>query len=267
MLGGEGRLHGFAPAGWETGSSPLATISVDRLRDGWDWSFGKEYQRGVAAGLAYLKLPAQALTGGVLRAQLVPRAEEEETFPEIPGSTEMAGGCHGKLVIAGTKDTLDVQFEPAQVRIARGAPETVDGKRTVRLGIEIRVGGAFVPTVGSVDVEVLPEVNPGSVVPLGEDSDFPATMTMRIRKRYVTPVGPLLGEVEEYAGEIKSFPPYGAALEPVTKKVKLFNEDSGQEVATFFPGTVTPLFPLDPMDFPLSHLPPIWSLRNSEARS
>jgi hypothetical protein len=250
-------LRGFVPIGWETGAAPLARLHLAPAGQDAIWFYPPDAEISLRAGLAYLHVTSPA-AGLQLRAQVLPETPQLASFPDVGGIVETAGGCNGKLALP-SGETVDVQFEPAQVRIVRGPPQQTEGGRSVPLAVDIRVGSAFVPGIGTIAVEVIPDANPGVVTAGSAESDFPAEMVLRIRKRYRTPMGTLLGDVEEYRNPaIESFPPYGARLEPVQERIALRDEATGEKVADFMPGAVVPLFPVTGGVFPVSQLPPVW---------
>jgi hypothetical protein len=244
------RIHGWAPKGWD--SRPLLEINPGRSLTG-VWRYRPQEEPNVLSGLSYVTVTPVGRKQVSLRAQLVQEESAVAQFPMEPASMTMAGTCHlPYLAIANVVNGSEAQMEPAQVQMFRSAPgdRDHDGLRDMDLAVQVRVGGGYVPGLGHIDIELINEQNPGRVEALSPNSDFPARMTMTIKKRYITPVGTFVGDPETYSAIINSIPPYGAELQPQDSLLHLYDEQTGAVVGTFQPGVVVPLFYVAPPEFP-----------------
>lgn len=239
-------IHGFAPPGWKT--DPIYTLPRG-LRSGL-WSFEEWQEKNILAGLSYFT--ATRADGTSVRAQIEQSVKPAPEFENFVTLTALAGRCQTSVTIPGIAENIPMDMEPAQVMMARtGATPTPDGRREQTIGCAIRVGGAQVPGIGRVEIEMYQDENPGHIISMNAGSDFPARMTLDVRKRYVTPMGAFYSEREEFeANNIERFPPFGVRFTPVNPTAELKDEKTGQVVGHINLGWLVPLCYLDAANFP-----------------
>ena len=241
------RILGFAPPGWDA----KTLVEVPRSGSG-VWQYPPVEEENILDGLAYLTVN---LGGETVRAQIELVDKPVSQFPNDVATVDMAGTCNSPTIsITRVAEHARVDMQPAQVRMIRGASRDSDhnGLRDVDLNVAVRVGGAYVEGLGHIDVEMLGDHNPARVEALQRGSDFPAVMTMTLRKRYITPVGTFVGETEYYrSNPIDRFPPFGSELLPVNASIRLLDEKTGEVAGELTLGPITPLYHVHPSVYPV----------------
>jgi hypothetical protein len=241
-------IHGFAPRGWATG--PLLQLPAGQLNGVWDYP--SHETRNVLAGLAYLKAVPLQEGATTVRAQIEPTSRETPQFEDFVSTTFIAGECQGAMSVFGKFENVMMDMEPAQVIIARTpARELPDGRREQELGCALRVGGSDIPGLGRVEIGMYGDRNPGYIISMHPGSDFPARMTLDVRKSYITTAGTFYRDNEEFVAEnIPRFPPFGVRFTPVEPIAPLREAATGEIVGQIHLHWLVPLCYVDPSVFP-----------------
>jgi len=248
-------LHGFAPPGWE--SAIIRRIDLAATKSG-ELDFNEADMKNFRAGLAYVTVHSKRLPTGRVRGQIKSTEPPTTMFPNSAESTLGDGKCFAKLTIFGVVDQAELEMDSAQVAIMRLAPgdSNGNGRRDVVLKANIEMGGGYCPGIGQIDIKML-GVCPGMVEARQIDTDFPADMTLKLHKKYITPIGTFVGEEEPFkATNITAFPPFGAYLYPQVEKVRLLDEKTKKHVGYLHLGTVVQVSHIDPHEFPRAKLDP-----------
>ncbi len=234
-------LHGFAPPGFE--ASRRWQIVAERGSRGM-LTYPAADEPNLLAGLAYLKLESNLRPWLNLRAQLRPDPLSP-WFPPEPGVVQVLGICSVQIDVFGFLENVTVDLEPARVTIRRSAPavDPASGHRRVDLAVQVECAGGHVPGIGHVDLEVTALA--GEVRAQQPATDFPADMTLALKRRYFTPLGPIDTATEHYlARGIRQFPPFGSRLEPQDAKVSLLDA-AGNPIGDQVSGPLISLFHLE----------------------
>jgi hypothetical protein len=241
-------VHGYVPRGWIT--DPLMQLSEGQRTGSWNYPQGDE--KNILAGLAYLTIRSKNGQARVMRAQIERVSLPEPSFEEFVTVTMLAGECQGKMTVFGLLDDVPMKMEPAQVILARTpARQLADGRRDQEIGCAIRVGGADIPGVGRAEIGMFGDRNPGHIVSMKPGSDFPARMTLDVRKSYITPAGTFYRDNEEFfADNITRFPPFGVKFTPVEPIAPLRNARNGEIVGQIRLEWLVPLCYVDASEFP-----------------
>lgn len=241
-------IHGFVPRGWAT--DLLLQLPEGQLNGVMDYP--SHETRNILAGLAYLKaIPRQE--GAIpIRAQIEPVSRDVPQFEDFVSTTFMQGACQGAMTVFGRFENVLMNMEPAQVIIARTpARELSDGRREQELGCALRVGGSEIPGLGRVEIGMYGDRNPGHIISMHPGSDFPARMTLDVRKSYVTSAGTFYRDNEEFVAEnIMRFPPFGVRFSPVEPIAPLRDAATGEIVGQIHLHWLVPLCYVDPSVFP-----------------
>jgi hypothetical protein len=248
------RLHGFAPKGWST--DPI--IELPNNQSTGIWNYPEDEEKNILAGLAYLRITSKTNNTNSFRAQIEPvRKIAEDVFEDHVTINALAGSCNSSVSIFGIAENLPMDMEPAQVIMARTeARLSSDGFRGQDIGCAIRVGGANIPGIGKIEIGMFGSQNPGHIVAMQRDSDFPAKMTLDVRKHYITPMGTFYSDREEfYVENIQQFPPFGMKFTAVNNKVPLREEKTSEIVGEITLNWLIPLCFLNPSSFPPKALP------------
>jgi hypothetical protein len=246
-------IHGYVPRGWIT-DSLVKLPAKERVGV---WHYPEEQEKNILAGLAYLRIQTKSGQEKAFRIQIEPINLPPAKFEDFVTVTPMAGACQGNGTIRGVVEDQPLIMEPAQVIIARSAArETEDGRREQEIGCAVRVGGAFLPGVGKIEIGMFGTNNPGRIVSMQKGSDFPARMTLDVRKHYMTPFGTFYRDKEEFVAEnIMRFPPFGVKFTPIEPIAPLYEEKTGEIVGEIKLGWLVPLCYLDASNFPPRALP------------
>lgn len=247
-------IFGYVPRGWVT-KDPLLKIPSKQTTG--VWHYPEEQEKNILAGLAYLTIQPKDGSTPPLRVQIEPEIRPKAVFEDFVTVTALAGSCQTKVTVDGILEDEPLVMEPAQVIIARTAAQnTENGNREQEIGCAVRVGGAFIDGIGKIEIGMFGTNNPGHIVSMKEDSDFPAKMTLDVRKHYITPIGTFYSNREEFFAEnIERFPPFGVKFTPVQETVPLLEEKSGNVVGELKLGWLVPLCYLDASTFPPRALP------------
>lgn len=250
----EVHIHGYAPRGWFTVEPLLKLPAGQRVGV---WHYPEEQEKNIAAGLAYLTIQSKDSKEPLLRAQIEPETLPEAKFEDFVTVTALAGNCATSVSIDGLLENQEMDMGSAQVIMGRTAARINDeGIREQEIGCSIRVGAANVPEIGKIEIGMFGSNNPGHIVSMQKDSDFPARMTLDVRKHYLTPLGTFYSDREEFVAEnIMRFPPFGVKFTPVQETVPLREEKTGNKVGELKLGWLVPLCYLDASDFPPRTLP------------
>ncbi|UFW90546.1 hypothetical protein BjapCC829_19225 [Bradyrhizobium barranii] len=244
-------IHGFVPPGW-------STVEITRLPNTSQngvWQFDEWQTKNILAGLSYIT--ATFDDGRSVRAQIEQQNPQAAVFEDYVTLGGITGACATTITIPGVCQDLPLAMEPAQVLMARSAASTMpDGRREQTIGCAIRVGGAQAPGIGRLEIQMYQDENPGHIVSMQSGADFPARMTLDVRKRYITPMGTFYSEREEFeAVNIERFPPFGVKFTPIKPTAALKDEKTGAEVGHINLGWLVPLCYLDPANFPPKAFP------------
>lgn len=242
------KIHGFVPRGWST--DPVFEIP-SAGREG-SWRYEEWQEKNILAGLSYLTIRPRKGDGPILRAQLEPLGLPEPSLEDFVTVTALAGSCQTSVSFPGAGTDIPIEMEPAQVILARtAAQETDTGHREQIIGCAVRVGGGEVPGIGRIEIQMFGEENPGHIISMQKEADFPARMTLDVRKRYITPLGNFYSDREEFMAEnIQRFPPFGVKFTPIQPTVPLRDEKTGEVVGELKLGWLVPLCYVDAANFP-----------------
>jgi hypothetical protein len=204
------QIHGFVPRGWAT--EHIFSIPAGELTGAWHYADWQE--KNILAGLTYLSVQPPEQSARSLRAQIDVVQPVQPVFEDFVTTTGIAGSCQGSVTIAGLLDRVPLEMEPAQVILARSAARPgPDGRREQEIGCAVRVGGGQVAGLGRIEIQMFGDENPGHIVSMNPGTDFPARMTLDVRKRYVTPHGTFYSDREEFVAEnIRRFPPFRSKI-------------------------------------------------------
>lgn len=231
------RICGFAPSGWE--ASTLVELTGPRGV----WHYADSDEDNILAGLASIDMQSD---GGspVFRGQIEMAHKPAARFPRAPERSRILGTCDRSLTMFGLFDRVKVEMAPAIVSIVRTpADPSGEGAPQVALAFEAQCDGGTVLGIGHVNIDVRPLG--GLVRSLQGETDFPATMSMSLRMRYLTPFGNFITEVETYLAErIDEFPPFGVELQPAEDVVRVLDERDGRHVGDEYLGPLVALFHL-----------------------
>lgn len=232
------RICGFAPRMWD--ADPLCELT----NGSGVWSYSESDEANILAGLAYVEVMSNGAGVALARGQLEPPVKPGAHFPAAPETSRILGTCERTLTMFGLFDRVTVAMEPAIVTIIRSPiGRTSDGRQRVQLDFRAECDGGTVPGLARVGIEVVPQG--GIVESHHPHSDFPATMTMSLRMRYLTPLGKFITDTETYSAErIDEFPPFGVELFPAGTCVRVLEEQSGRHVGDEYLGPLVGLFHL-----------------------
>lgn len=237
-------IHGFVPRGWKTDR----LVELEPGQKNGTWNYLRSQEKNILDGLAYLSIRAEGSESPEFTAQIEPDFREEPKFEDYVSITAMAGACQARMTIFGQFEDVEMVMEPAQVIIARSAAVTrSDGRREQEIGCAIRVGGAYIEGIGRVEIGMFGDRNPGKIISMTSKSDFPARMTLDVRKSYISPAGSFYRDNEEFAADgIKRFPPFGVKFYPTEPIAPLREARTGKIVGQINLGWLVPLCHLDP---------------------
>lgn len=239
-------LHGFVPRGWKTDT----LFELDAGQTAGSWHYPRGQVQNILAGLGYVSVRDPGSCEPLLTAQIEPEVQAAEKFEDFVTVTAMAGNCKAMMTLFGQFEDVEMKMEPAQVIIARSAAATgPDGRREQILGCSIRVGGAEIEGLGRVEIGMFGSQNPGKIVAMSPEADFPATMTLDVSKSYITPMGEFYRDEEIFEADgLMRFPPFGKKFYPLKKIAPLRNARSGKQIGEIKLGWLVPLCYLDPAE-------------------